>query len=271
MQDAEVEKDADVEKAADKGVENGVELKEKDSKRKNAFDDGAEEEIDYDDDEDDDDDAHEYRGCDRHKRPRPEESRGGRDHDSSKTKVAPTAFVRLRGLPWGIKKQQIRDFFDGCEIADAGIHVLYNQGGEGYVHFANMEDGTKAVEFNRKEIGRRYIEVFPSTKVEVDDATKDVQPDGDLECVVHMRGLPYSATVAHISTFFGKVISPSNVHQPLPKGGRPSGDAYVMFGSTEDAMEAMAKDKVGSLLCCSHPRLHASPYTPPGKDGGPVD
>jgi heterogeneous nuclear ribonucleoprotein F/H len=201
---------------------------EESNKRKGNFDD-ADEDIDYDDDEDTED-RHD------HKRSRPESC-------ESTKESKPTAFVRLRGLPWDVKVQQVRDFFDGLKVAR--IHILYNHLGEGYVQLESVEDGAGAIERTRNEIGRRYIEVYTSTERQMEEATKHIKADANYECVVHMRGLPYNATTADICAFFGKEIAAVDIHQPLrPKNGRPNGDSFVMFASAEEAAEVMNKDKV---------------------------
>ncbi|XP_014211583.1 heterogeneous nuclear ribonucleoprotein H2 [Copidosoma floridanum] len=62
-----------------------------------------------------------------------------------------------------------------------------------------------------------------------------------LHCV-HMRGLPFRATEQDIADFFRPIV-PVNIRIILENGGRASGEADVEFGSHEEAVKAMSKDK----------------------------
>ncbi|XP_052006670.1 heterogeneous nuclear ribonucleoprotein H3 isoform X2 [Xyrauchen texanus] len=59
---------------------------------------------------------------------------------------------------------------------------------------------------------------------------------------VHMRGLPFRATDADVANFFAPLI-PVRVHIDVGPNGKSTGEADVEFGSHEDAMSAMSKDK----------------------------
>ncbi|CAF1521733.1 unnamed protein product [Rotaria magnacalcarata] len=75
--------------------------------------------------------------------------------------------VRLRGLPYHATKSDISKFFDGLDIAQNGIHISSSKpAGEAFVAFVNMDNALRALEFNRMNMGHRYIEVFKSTYAE---------------------------------------------------------------------------------------------------------
>ncbi|KAG5831245.1 hypothetical protein ANANG_G00301760 [Anguilla anguilla] len=59
---------------------------------------------------------------------------------------------------------------------------------------------------------------------------------------VHMRGLPFRATEADIANFFSP-LNPIRVHIDVGPNGKSTGEADVEFGSHEDAVSAMSKDK----------------------------
>ncbi|MBN3324335.1 HNRH2 protein, partial [Atractosteus spatula] len=59
---------------------------------------------------------------------------------------------------------------------------------------------------------------------------------------VHMRGLPFRATEADIANFFSP-LNPVRVHIDVGPNGKSTGEADVEFGSHEDAVAAMSKDK----------------------------
>merc|ERR1719351_107970 len=77
------------------------------------------------------------------------------------------AVVRLRGLPYDAGKMQIAEFFKGLEIENNGILLITDNSGrpsgEAFVQFTNVGDGKKALQKNKENMGRRYIEVFSSS------------------------------------------------------------------------------------------------------------
>ena len=81
-----------------------------------------------------------------------------------------TGFLRVRGLPFSATKDDIYKFFIGCNPIQESIVLTYrNDGratGEAYIGFAVPEDSKRAMEFNRKSMGSRYIELFISNKEE---------------------------------------------------------------------------------------------------------
>ncbi|CAF0819054.1 unnamed protein product [Rotaria sp. Silwood1] len=75
--------------------------------------------------------------------------------------------VRLRGLPYHSSKNDVMKFFDGLDIAQNGVHISSSKpAGEAFVAFVNMDNALRALEFNRMNMGHRYIEVFKSTYAE---------------------------------------------------------------------------------------------------------
>eukprot|EP00117_Sycon_ciliatum_P024212 scpid98834/ scgid5541/ Heterogeneous nuclear ribonucleoprotein F; Heterogeneous nuclear ribonucleoprotein F, N-terminally processed len=90
------------------------------------------------------------------------------------------SIVRLRGLPFGVTKEEIAHFFSGLEIVPNGITQVVDQygrvGGEAYVEFTTPEGAEKALLKHKESLGHRYIEVFSSTHAEMTRFTSR-QPD----------------------------------------------------------------------------------------------
>ena len=59
---------------------------------------------------------------------------------------------------------------------------------------------------------------------------------------MRMRGLPFTVTVRDIQNFFSPLI-PINIVIEKNEVGRLSGEGEVSFGSHEDAVEGMRKDR----------------------------
>ncbi|KAH0880064.1 hypothetical protein HID58_067458, partial [Brassica napus] len=169
--------------------------------------------------------------------------------------------VRLRGLPFDCAELDVVEFFRGLDVVD----VLF-------VHKNNK---------NRQNMGRRYVEVFRSTKQEYYKAianevaesrvhctvtagggdggrgghsprrnvqrarsSDDGQGNADHTGILRLRGLPFSAGKEDILDFFKDFdLSEDSIHVTVNGEGRPTGDAFVEFGSAEESRAAMVKDR----------------------------
>lgn len=80
-------------------------------------------------------------------------------------------FVRLRGLPFEATKNDIANFFAGIEIAPYGITLTMTQdgrpSGDAYVEFVSASEAQRAIQKNKEKIGHRYVEIFQSSKYDV--------------------------------------------------------------------------------------------------------
>eukprot|EP00117_Sycon_ciliatum_P047868 scpid20772/ scgid34152/ Heterogeneous nuclear ribonucleoprotein H2; FTP-3; Heterogeneous nuclear ribonucleoprotein H&apos; Heterogeneous nuclear ribonucleoprotein H2; Heterogeneous nuclear ribonucleoprotein H&apos len=83
----------------------------------------------------------------------------------------PGHFVRLRGLPFGCLKEDIKMFFEGCYIRPRGITLLLDKqercSGGAYVEFATKKGFDLALQRHRNTMGERYVEVFSASEVEL--------------------------------------------------------------------------------------------------------
>lgn len=81
---------------------------------------------------------------------------------------------------------------------------------------------------------------------------------------VHMRGLPFRATEKDIADFFRPVVP---IHVDIHfENGRPSGEADVDFGSHNDAVQAMSKDRTN--MQHRYIELFLNSSSPQGGGGG---
>mmetsp|Transcript_16100 Transcript_16100/g.28942 ORF Transcript_16100/g.28942 Transcript_16100/m.28942 type:complete len:535 (-) Transcript_16100:334-1938(-) len=92
--------------------------------------------------------------------------------NSSTPNFGPTAAsnankVRLRGLPWSATKEQVIKFFEPLSLADhdQAVQLMKNKRGRpsglAIVEFASYVDALQAKNYDRKYMGKRYIEVHP--------------------------------------------------------------------------------------------------------------
>ncbi|XP_057479392.1 uncharacterized protein LOC130766721 [Actinidia eriantha] len=200
------------------------------------------------------------------------DSHGGSPHrnvsrakssDNGKESAEHTGVLRLRGLPFSASKDNIMDFFKDFVISEDAIHIIINSEGrptgEAFVGFASAEDSKAAMSKDRKRLGNRYIELFPSTHDELDAAvsrsrsnisnnpksSEEGKDSDEHSGVLRMRGLPFSAGKEDIIDFFKDfVLSEDSVHVTFNSGGRPTGEAFVEFANAEDSKAAMTKDRM---------------------------
>ncbi|GJQ11837.1 hypothetical protein GpartN1_g3628.t1 [Galdieria partita] len=188
----------------------------------------------------------------------------------------PFYIVRMRGLPFSASADQVARFFDGIEIAgsrsNGGIHIVQNQEGhpigEAFVEFVSEEALNKALQRHKQMMGKRYIELFRSSLMEmlntierhggpvaraaieatfcgntVGSSSRNVLSSDASTCsFLRIRGLPFDATAADITSFFGEYrIVPGGIYFVHNGLDRPKGEAFVQFSSVEERNDALEK------------------------------
>ncbi|CAG9533214.1 unnamed protein product [Cercopithifilaria johnstoni] len=168
-----------------------------------------------------------------------------------------TNYIRLRGLPFAAKEQDVRDFlqvfFFGLNAKSITFTLTSNgrASGECYVELDDQEAVKEAQKLDRNEINGRYIEVFSVSDAELlmmirHGVIKGSGGDADSRYasnfVVRLRGLPYSATIDDIKEFFSGLEVADAVIDKEP-GGRPSGEAFVRLATKEYAELALERSK----------------------------
>lgn len=66
------------------------------------------------------------------------------------------------------------------------------------------------------------------------------------ECIVRVRGLPWSCTREEVLEFFSECAiadGVSGIHFTMSKEGRPSGEAFIVLETEEDLKKALEKDR----------------------------
>lgn len=165
--------------------------------------------------------------------------------------------VKMRGLPWSATVEDILSFLSECKIKDGkdGIHLtmspLGRPSGEAYIELETAEDAAKALKKDHQHMGHRYIEVFPTSRSEMDWVVSRCGMNIDSvmdEGCIRMRGLPYGCTKEEVSSFFsGLQIVPNGINFATDYNGRATGEAYVQFVNKENVEKALKKhmEKIG--------------------------
>lgn len=169
--------------------------------------------------------------------------------------------VKLRGVPFNVKEQQIREFM--TPLKPAAIRIGRNDSGNrtGYVYvdLHSEEEVEKALKKNKDYIGGRYIEVFRvdasgvkskrnkndkeidrsfTRKLKEDEEEEDVSESGRL----FIRNLPYTCTEEEIKELFAKYGPLSEMLFPIDNlTKKPKGFAFVTYMIPENAVVALSK------------------------------
>uniref|UniRef100_A0A5B7AS99 RRM domain-containing protein n=2 Tax=Davidia involucrata TaxID=16924 RepID=A0A5B7AS99_DAVIN len=181
--------------------------------------------------------------------------------DEGRDSAEHTGILRLRGLPFSAGKDDIMDFFKDFFLSEDSIHVTVNSKGrptgEAFVEFMSAEDSKTAMEKDRMTLGSRYIELFPSSHEELEEAVSrsnilslpksstDGEDSTEPTGILRLRGLPFSAGKDDIMDFFKEfALSENSIYLTFNSEGRPTGEAFVEFASAEDSKAALAKDRM---------------------------
>ncbi|KAF9665657.1 hypothetical protein SADUNF_Sadunf16G0145700 [Salix dunnii] len=179
----------------------------------------------------------------------------------------PFPVVRLRGLPFDCTETDVAEFFHGLDIVDVlFVHKGGKFTGEAFCVLGYPLQVDFALQKNRQNMGRRYVEVFRSKRQdyykaianEVSESrgsprrniSRAKSYDEGKELAEHtgvlrLRGLPFSAGKDDIMEFFKDfVLSEDSIHITMNSEGRPTGEAFVEFANAEDSKAAMAKDRM---------------------------
>ncbi|XP_030464028.1 uncharacterized protein LOC115683615 [Syzygium oleosum] len=81
-----------------------------------------------------------------------------------------TEILKMRGLPFSVKKPEIIEFFKEYEVVKDRIHIACRPDGkatgEAFVEFTSADEARRAMSKDKMTIGSRYVELFPSTRDE---------------------------------------------------------------------------------------------------------
>uniref|UniRef100_A0A8C4XFY5 RNA binding motif protein 19 n=1 Tax=Erpetoichthys calabaricus TaxID=27687 RepID=A0A8C4XFY5_ERPCA len=180
---------------------------------------------------------------------------------SKAKQMAPTTLytVKLRGAPFNVTEEQVREFFTPLKPADIRI-VRNNHGNKTgciYVDFKSEDEIKKAMQRNKDYMGGRYIEIFAasapkhsgagkhqskptefSRNLKEDEEEEDLAESGR----IFVRNLPYTCSEEDVSNLFSKYGHISEIHFPIDHlTKKPKGFAFVTFMIPENAVQAFAE------------------------------
>ncbi|XP_060724141.1 probable RNA-binding protein 19 [Tachysurus vachellii] len=192
--------------------------------------------------------------------------------DKDKQKQAPSALasqnkfepateftVKLRGVPFTVKEQQVREFM--LPLKPVAIRIAKNKegriSGNVYVDLHSEAEVERALKLDKDYMGGRYIEVFRVTnfadkrktraapqeknfvsELKEDEEEEDVSESGRL----FVRNLPYTCTEEELKELFTKHGHLSELHFPIDSlSKKPKGFAFITYMIPENAVTALAQ------------------------------
>ncbi|XP_039628243.1 probable RNA-binding protein 19 [Polypterus senegalus] len=179
----------------------------------------------------------------------------------AKQQMAPTTLytVKLRGAPFNVTEEQVREFF--TPLKPAAIRIVRNNHGNKtgciFVDFKSEDEIKKAMQRNKDYMGGRYIEIFPASAPKHSGAGKhqskqtefsrNLKEDEEEEELaesgrIFVRNLPYTCSEEDVSNLFSKYGHISEIHFPIDHlTKKPKGFAFVTFMIPENAVQAFAE------------------------------
>jgi RNA recognition motif-containing protein len=162
--------------------------------------------------------------------------------------------MRLRGLPFHVKSDDIITFFKEYEIHHETIKIGRNQDktltGEGSVLFKDEAECKRAFrEKQGQNIAHRWIELYQITLQDYFNFDQMQQHrrtvklskylnESNISRVAKLRGLPFSVTVETLCEFFGDFgVTRSDIVLE-ENNGKKTGFALVFFRDPETAQQA---------------------------------
>eukprot|EP00049_Salpingoeca_infusionum_P025432 m.19245 g.19245 ORF g.19245 m.19245 type:complete len:891 (+) comp7999_c1_seq1:98-2770(+) len=163
--------------------------------------------------------------------------------------------VKLRGLPFKAKYDDIASFFPGIRLFD--VRFVKNRRnrpiGVAFVDVTTEKEYKKALACNKKQLGKRYIEVMAASVQTLEPAkSTDQAPlktypnalkpeDEGIEESgrLFVRNLAYICTEDDLRALFEKFGPLSEMHMPIDEElKKPKGFAFVTYVIPEDAVKA---------------------------------
>lgn len=166
--------------------------------------------------------------------------------------------VYMKGIPYNsCTTPDVSDFFHGLDCVDILFEVDSKTGkpaGNAYVEFASKEDFNAALEMNMKHMGKRYIEIFPTTRDDMNEARRISMggsdrnmPRGDIaprqNFCISVTNLPPTMTNRDLTNYFTDLgAQPFAIHIMLKPNGYNAGEAFVEFVSRDQQSKAIRRD-----------------------------
>jgi len=170
--------------------------------------------------------------------------------------------VKLRGLPWETRKDDVKDFLERVRYKTIILEEdeRGRAAGQAWVELDSRDEMDRALDLHRKHLGSRYIEVFETNSSDMERARRQFGAGGSggrgggdrgrdrdhrggrsRGYVVKLNGLPFRASEREVEDWLAEAADPVEVIIEMDRNGRPSGRADAVFASSREARRAAEK------------------------------
>jgi multiple RNA-binding domain-containing protein 1 len=124
---------------------------------------------------------------------------------------APLYTLRMRGLPYMVTVRDVKKFFS--PVQPANVRLLEDSNGKctglGFVDFFTMEDVDEAMKYDKKKMGKRYVELFRDERESRKDKKKNWGDTDHRKLIsesgrLFIRNLSYSTSEEDLIDLFEK-------------------------------------------------------------------
>ena len=162
--------------------------------------------------------------------------------------------VVLKGIPFTATEVDVKTFFHPLSYKTVRL-TLDKKGrpsGKCFVDLKSESDLRKALKFNKKYMGSRYVEVFRDTGTKAEKegipqnqrknssaiSKSDVSQQSAESGCLFVRNLPYECTDDELKAHFESIGPVSSMELPRTKNNKTKGIAYVTYLFPEHAIKA---------------------------------
>jgi len=135
-----------------------------------------------------------------------------------------------------------------CALQSWFSRLTGKPAGNAYVELGSKEDYDGALALHMRHMGRRYIEVFPTTREDLNEARIKAgggKLGGEIRQTfcIHVTGLPPTINNRDLQSYFKEVNAlPFAIHIMLMKNGVNAGEAFIEFLDPEHQIQAIRRD-----------------------------
>ncbi|XP_078072115.1 RNA-binding protein 12-like [Mustelus asterias] len=192
----------------------------------------------------------------RSRSPRRHRSRSCSPHDQD-------YWVRLKNVPHGISKKEVRSFFDELNVTGDQIYLVYDAHGrlakEGFVKFKSSAEQRKALRYHKKCIANRPVYLYPISKRAMLDLVYTLKKQKSKEkstyrieekeyqsrdgthsrLYIHVCNLPFDISKPEVYKFFEEFgVADHGIQILVDSNGLGLGEALVKFKSEDEVLKA---------------------------------
>jgi heterogeneous nuclear ribonucleoprotein F/H len=169
---------------------------------------------------------------------------GGHGHGVQQMALATTTCLQIRGIPFSASETDIARFFEEAYVQPIRIHRK-NNGGEAYIEFNSPGDCNQAMMMNKRNIGRRYIELFRVSYEEVAKVVGLPPQQQQQHQHQHVPGHPGGGVYAGQ----GQVVGPQGQGPPVPMSyGGPQGGQGAAWSPHTHGMQQEGFPNAGAAF-----------------------